>query len=161
MSRLVEIFSARDLLKIEHSWLITPFVGKINGVNEPCSTCLYQHWSIGCVSTSWMTIFSRSNSASQILSCQAFMNPPRWHSMACVAFNLCQTDILLVNSFCFVVTECSASWNSDLDKSKPCDLRGYTPLWPSIYFRKKWGTKWGIGKIQNSCDRSRSVRADR
>ena len=34
------IFSASDLWKTEHSWLITPDVVKTNGVNEPCSTSI-------------------------------------------------------------------------------------------------------------------------
>ena len=38
--RFLDIFSARDLWNIEHSWLITPVVVKINGVKEPCSTSI-------------------------------------------------------------------------------------------------------------------------
>ena len=34
------IFSASDLWKTEHSWLITPDVVNTNGVNEPCSTSI-------------------------------------------------------------------------------------------------------------------------
>ena len=38
--RFVAIFSARDLWKMVHSWLITPDVVNTNGVNEPCSTSM-------------------------------------------------------------------------------------------------------------------------